>query len=109
MAGQIVMEGFLNLQMKPWLRQLVTRLIAIVPALFVAIQYGEHGTSELLVFSQVILSIQLSFAVIPLIIFTNKRDWMGRFVNSRLLSAVSWVIAAIIVVLNLYLLIDTFT
>ncbi|MCP1383671.1 Nramp family divalent metal transporter [Runella salmonicolor] len=109
MAGQIVMEGFLNLQMKPWLRQLITRLIAIVPALFVAIQYGEHGTSELLVFSQVILSIQLSFAVIPLILFTNKRDWMGRFVNSRLLSTVSWIIAAIIVVLNVYLLIDTFT
>ncbi len=108
MAGQIVMEGFLNIQLRPWLRQLITRLIAIIPALFVAINYGEHGTSELLVFSQVVLSIQLSFAVIPLIIFTSKRDWMGRFANSRFLSVISWVIAAIIVVLNVYLLIDTF-
>ncbi|WP_428653343.1 Nramp family divalent metal transporter [Runella sp.] len=108
MAGQIVMEGFLNLQMKPWVRQLFTRLIAIIPALFVAINYGEHGTSELLVFSQVVLSVQLSFAVIPLILFTNKSDWMGRFVNSRLLSTISWTIAAIIVALNVYLLVDTF-
>ncbi|MFN4146831.1 MAG: Nramp family divalent metal transporter [Runella sp.] len=107
LAGQIVMEGFLNLQIKPWLRQLITRLIAIVPALFVAIYYGERGTSELLVFSQVILSVQLSFAVIPLILFTSKKDWMGRFVNSRILTAVSWVIAIIILVLNLYLLLDT--
>lgn len=107
LAGQIVMEGFLDIQLKPWLRQLITRLIAIVPALFVAIYYGEHGSSELLVFSQVILSAQLSFAVIPLILFTNKKDWMGRFVNSRLLSGISWVIAAVIVVLNIYLLVDT--
>ena len=82
LAGQIVMEGFLNIQLKQWLRQLITRLIAIIPALFVAVQYGEHGSSELLVFSQVVLSAQLSFAVIPLILFTSKRDWMGRFVNS---------------------------
>ncbi|MFN8345463.1 MAG: Nramp family divalent metal transporter [Spirosomataceae bacterium] len=107
LAGQIVMEGFLNLQLKPWLRQLITRLLAIIPALFVAVQYGEQGSSELLVFSQVVLSAQLSFAVIPLVLFTGKRDWMGRFANSRLLSAVSWAIAAVIVGLNIYLLIDT--
>jgi len=107
LAGQIVMEGFLNLTLKPWLRQLITRLIAIVPALFVAIYYGEHGTSELLVLSQVVLSIQLSFAVIPLILFTSKKDWMGTFVNSKWLSGISWAIAVIIVVLNLYLLFDT--
>jgi manganese transport protein len=107
LAGQIVMEGFLNIQLKPWLRQLITRLIAIVPALFVAMQYGEQGSSELLVFSQVILSAQLSFAVIPLILFTSKTDWMGRFVNSRLLTGISWVIAAVIVGLNIYLLVDT--
>jgi manganese transport protein len=108
LAGQIVMEGFLNIQLKQWLRQLITRLIAIIPALFVAVQYGEHGSSELLVFSQVVLSAQLSFAVIPLILFTSKRDWMGRFVNSRLLTIVSWAIAVIIVGLNIYLLVDTF-
>ena len=108
LAGQIVMEGFLNIQLKQWVRQLITRLIAIIPALFVAIQYGEHGSSELLVFSQVILSAQLSFAAIPLIIFTSKSDWMGRFVNSRLLILVSWAIAVVIVGLNIYLLVDTF-
>jgi len=109
LAGQIVMEGFLDIQLKPWLRQLITRLIAIVPALFVAIYYGEHGSSELLVFSQVVLSVQLSFAVIPLIMFTNKKDWMERFANSRLLSVISWVIASVIVALNVYLLVNTLT
>lgn len=104
LAGQIVMEGFLNLQMKPWLRQLITRLIAIVPALFVSIQYGEHGSSELLVLSQVVLSVQLSFAVIPLVVFTAKKDWMGRFVNARWLTVLSWGIATIIVALNLFML-----
>lgn len=104
LAGQIVMEGFLDLRMKPWLRQLLTRLIAIVPALIVAIKYGEHGTSELLVFSQVILSVQLSFAVVPLIIFTSKTSWMANFTNSRILSIVSWLVAIVIILLNIYLL-----
>jgi manganese transport protein len=104
LAGQIVMEGFLNLQMKPWLRQLITRLIAIVPALFVSINYGEHGSSELLVLSQVVLSVQLSFAVVPLILFTSKKDWMGRFVNARWLTVLSWGIALIIITLNLFML-----
>jgi manganese transport protein len=104
LAGQIVMEGFLHIHLKPWLRQLITRLIALVPALFVAIYYGNHGTSELLVFSQVVLSVQLSFAVVPLIFFTNKGDLMGRFVNSKALSIVSWLIATVIIILNVYLL-----
>ncbi|WP_338876695.1 Nramp family divalent metal transporter [Spirosoma sp. SC4-14] len=107
LAGQIVMEGFLNLSVKPWLRRLITRLVAIVPALVVAILYGEHGTSELLVFSQVILSVQLSFAVVPLVSFTSDKLKMGRFVNPGWLKSVSWVVAVIIIGLNGYLLLDT--
>ncbi|TAE36903.1 MAG: divalent metal cation transporter [Runella slithyformis] len=102
LAGQIVMEGFLDLKIKPWLRQLITRLIAIVPALFVAIKYGQHGSSELLVLSQVVLSFQLSFAVLPLIWFTSKRDWMGRFTNSPLLQVLSWVVGLLIAFLNIW-------
>ncbi|WP_207504831.1 Nramp family divalent metal transporter [Telluribacter humicola] len=108
LAGQIVMEGFLNLRLKPWLRRLITRLIAIVPALVVAILYGERGATELLVLSQVILSLQLSFAVVPLVMFTSNKGLMGRFANSRALTALSWVIALIIMILNGYLLLDTF-
>jgi len=108
LAGQIVMEGFLNLRLKPWLRRLITRLIAIVPALTVAILYGENGAAELLVLSQVILSMQLSFAVIPLIMFTSDRTKMGPFANTRRLNVISWLVAAIILILNAYLLWDTF-
>ncbi|WP_373330801.1 Nramp family divalent metal transporter [Salmonirosea aquatica] len=108
LAGQIVMEGFLNLRLKPWLRRLITRLIAIVPALVVAILYGEEGAAELLVLSQVILSMQLSFAVIPLIMFTSDRAKMGAFANTRWMKVISWVVAAIILTLNAYLLWDTF-
>ncbi|GAB3327398.1 Nramp family divalent metal transporter [Larkinella ripae] len=107
LAGQIVMEGFLNIRLKPWLRRLITRLIAIVPALIVTILYGEHGTSELLVFSQVILSIQLSFAVVPLVLFTSDKFKMGSFVNPRWLTAVSWAVAGLIIVLNIVLLVGT--
>ncbi len=107
LAGQIVMEGFINLRVKPWLRRLITRLVAIVPALVVAILYGEHGTSELLVFSQVILSLQLSFAVVPLVSFTNDKAKMGRFVNPAWIKALSWVVAVLIIGLNGYLLWDT--
>ncbi len=107
LAGQIVMEGFINLRVKPWLRRLITRLVAIVPALVVAILYGEHGTSELLVFSQVILSLQLSFAVVPLVSFTNDKAKMGRFVNPVWIKALSWVVAVLIICLNGYLLWDT--
>ncbi|MBN8823649.1 MULTISPECIES: Nramp family divalent metal transporter [unclassified Spirosoma] len=109
LAGQIVMEGFLNLRLKPWVRRLVTRLVAIIPALIVAILYGERGTAELLVLSQVILSLQLSFAVIPLVQFTSDKTKMGRFVNPSWLKILSWAVALIIMGLNGYLLWDTLT
>lgn len=109
LAGQIVMEGFLNIRLKPWVRRLLTRGIAIVPALIVSSLYGERGTAELLVLSQVILSLQLSFAVVPLVFFTSNSHIMGRFANSRALTAISWVIALIIIGLNGYLLFNTFT
>jgi len=83
LAGQIVMEGFLNIRIRPWLRRLITRLIAIVPAAVTAIFFGEHGTAQLLILSQVILSLQLSFAVFPLVLFTSDRLKMGEFVNPR--------------------------
>jgi manganese transport protein len=108
MAGQIVMEGFLDLKIEKWLRQLVTRLIAIIPALFVTIMYGERGTSELLVLSQVVLSLQLSFAVVPLVWFTSQSSKMGQFANSKFLTVISWAITLIIITLNVYLLVDTF-
>jgi len=108
LAGQIVMEGFLNFRLKPWLRRLITRLIAIIPALIVTLISGEKGTGELLVLSQVILSMQLSFAVVPLVLFTGSKDKMGEFVNRNWLKVTSWIIASIIIGLNLYLLYDTF-
>ena len=108
LAGQIVMEGFLNIRLKPWLRRLITRLIAIVPAFIITILYGEKGTTSLLVLSQVILSMQLSFAVIPLILFTNSKQKMGSFANTPLLKYTAWIVATIILVLNLYLLYDYF-
>jgi manganese transport protein len=108
LAGQIVMEGFLHIRLKPWLRRLITRMIAIIPAFIVTLLMGEHGTASLLVLSQVILSMQLSFAVIPLILFTNNKQKMGSFANKPFLKCTAWVAAAIILVLNLYLLYDTF-
>ncbi len=107
LAGQIVMEGFLNIRLKPWIRRLITRAIAIVPAFFVTLLYGEKGIAGLLVLSQVILSMQLSFAVIPLIMFTNDKAKMGIFVNSTSTKVVVWIVAGIILSLNIYLLIDT--
>jgi manganese transport protein len=107
LAGQIVMEGFLNIRLRPWLRRLITRLIAIVPAVIVTALYGESGTAKLLVLSQVILSMQLSFAVIPLIIFTCDREKMGRFVTKGWIKILAWITAAIIVSLNAKLLLDT--
>ena len=107
LAGQIVMEGFLDLRLRPWLRRLVTRLIAIVPAAIVAAVSGPRGIGELLILSQVILSLQLSFAVVPLVRFTNDREKMGRFVNSSRLKTVAWVVTALILVLNAYLLVVT--
>ena len=107
LAGQIVMEGFLNLRMRPWLRRLVTRLIAIVPAVIVAAVYGDRGVGQLLIVSQVVLSLQLSFAVIPLVQFTSDPAKMGPFVNSPMLRRVAWSAAALIAVLNGILLVQT--
>lgn len=108
-AGQIVMEGFLNIKLKPWLRRLVTRLIAVIPAFMVALWYGEKGTSELLIFSQVILSMQLSFAVIPLVVFTNDSLKMGEFRNKKPLTIFAWMISITIIILNIYLIYQTFS
>jgi len=107
LAGQIVMEGFLNLRIRPWLRRLITRAIAIVPAAFVAIYYGASGTARLLVFSQVVLSLQLSFAVFPLVRFTSDKLKMGDFVNSTLLRIASYMVAGVIAALNVWLLFQT--
>ena len=106
LAGQIVMEGFLRLRIPNWARRLITRGIAIVPVVVVTAFYGESGTAELLVFSQVILSMQLPFAVIPLVLFLSNRRKMGRFVIPRPFAALSWVVAGIIVALNVKLLFD---
>lgn len=107
LAGQIVMEGFLHLRLPTWARRLVTRGIAIVPVVVVTWIYGERGTGQLLVLSQVILSMQLPFAVIPLVRFVSDRRKMGDFVISRSVAVVAWLIAGVIVILNLKLLYDT--
>ena len=108
LAGQVVMEGFLHIKLRPWLRRLVTRLLAVVPAFIVALYYGEKGTGQLLVLSQVILSLQLSFAVIPLVLFTSDKLKMGVFVNRPWLRVTAWVVAGIILALNAFLLYQTF-
>ena len=108
LAGQIVMEGFLNIRLAPWLRRLITRLIAIVPAVFVIGYFGEDKTTDLLIWSQVILSMQLSFAVIPLLVFTGCREKMGKFVNPLWIKILAWTSASVIGVLNLKLLFDKF-
>lgn len=101
LAGQIVMEGFLDLRLKPWVRRLLTRGIAIIPAIICVIIYGESGLARLLILSQVILSLQLGFAVVPLVIFTGDRRKMGKFVNSRWIKVLAWICTAIILVLNI--------
>jgi manganese transport protein len=108
LAGQIVMEGFLNIRLRPWLRRLITRAIAIVPAVVVIGVFGEEKTTDLLIWSQVILSMQLSFAVIPLVQFTNERSKMGEFANPLWIKLLAWPVAFLIVVLNLKLLFDFF-
>jgi manganese transport protein len=108
LAGQIVMEGFLNIRLRPWMRRLITRSIAIIPAMVVAILFGHKGMGNLLILSQVILSLQLSFAVVPLVVFTSDKLKMGTFVNSVGVKITAWIVTAVIVVLNLYLLIQTF-
>ncbi|WP_185853598.1 Nramp family divalent metal transporter [Blattabacterium cuenoti] len=108
LAGQIVMEGFLNIRFKPWIRRLITRLIAIVPAMIASIVYGEKGTAELLIISQIILSIQLSFAIVPLVYFTGDSKKMGPFVNGPILKISAWLITIIVIFLNLFLLYNIF-
>jgi manganese transport protein len=108
LAGQIVMEGFLNIRLRPWLRRLITRAIAIVPAAIVAILYGEGGTAKLLVLSQVVLSMQLSFAVFPLVTFTSDKLKMGEFVNPAWLKVLAYAVAVIIAALNIWLLYQFF-
>ncbi len=107
LAGQIVMEGFLNLRLRPWLRRLITRAVAIVPAALTAIFFGESGTAQLLILSQVILSLQLSFAVIPLVQFTSDRAKMGEFRNPPWLRWLAYLVAVVIVLLNVWLLVQT--
>lgn len=108
LAGQIVMEGFLNFRIKPWLRRLITRLIAIIPAILVIGIFGEGKTTELLVASQVVLSMQLGFAVWPLMRFTGEKRKMGEFANPIWIKILGWTTAIIIISLNLKLLFDTF-
>jgi manganese transport protein len=106
LAGQIVMEGYLNLRIRPWLRRLITRLLAVIPAVFVIIQYGEHSVTALLVLSQVILSLQLPFAIIPLIHAVADKRRMGEFSIGKRLQGLAWLVAIVIVVLNIKLILD---
>src|SRR3989442_2611123 len=108
LAGQIVMEGFLNFRITPWLRRLITRLIAIVPAVFIIGIFGEGKTTELLVASQVVLSMQLGFAVWPLLRFTGEKAKMGEFANRLWVKILGWTAAGVIIVLNVKLLFDIF-
>jgi manganese transport protein len=109
MAGQVVMEGFLGLRLRPWVRRLLTRGLALIPAVVVAVLYGETGTAQLLVLSQVVLSMQLPFAVIPLVVFTSDRRLMGALAIGRPAAALAWGVAAVIVALNAKLLWDVVT
>ena len=109
LAGQIVMEGFINLRIQPWLRRLITRLVAVIPAAIVCIVAGEQGIEKLLVLSQVILSMQLSFAVFPLVLFTGERAKMGEFVNPLWVKVLAWTVALIIAGLNIWYLITIVT
>ena len=104
LAGQIVMEGFINLRIRPWLRRLITRLVAIIPAIAVVYAYGERGTGPLIILSQVVLSLQLPFAVFPLVMFTSDPHKMGPFVTPRWMRALAWVVAVAIALLNVWLL-----
>ncbi len=106
LAGQIVMEGFLDLRLRPWIRRLITRLIAVVPAVVVIVLMGDEGTYRLLILSQVILSLQLPFAIVPLIKFTSDKVQMGEFTNPVWLKTVSWATAAVIIGLNAQLVVE---
>jgi manganese transport protein len=106
LAGQIIMEGYLSLRINPWVRRLITRLLAIIPALIIIIIYGEERVDALLVLSQVILSLQLGFAIIPLIHFVSDKKTMGNFVITPITKIAAWIIASILVFLNLKMLIN---
>jgi manganese transport protein len=108
LAGQVVMEGFIHLKLSPWLRRLITRTLAIIPTIIVVAVTGEQGTEKLLILSQVILSLQLSFAVVPLVIFTGSRKRMGEFVNAPWLKALAWSTAVLIAGLNGWFLVQIF-
>jgi len=107
LAGQIVMEGFLQFRLPSWLRRLITRLLAVIPALIAIIIFGENSTTRLIILSQVILGLQLPFAVIPLVMFTSNRNLMGEFVNPLWLKSLAWLVAIIIVGLNVWLLLQS--
>jgi manganese transport protein len=109
LAGQIVMEGFLHLRLPPVLRRLITRLLAIIPAVIVTALMGENGTAQLIILSQVILSMQLSFAVIPLVLFTSDKTKMGEFVNPRWIKICGWTLGIVIAMLNAFLIWQIFT
>jgi manganese transport protein len=106
LAGQIVMEGFLNLRLRPWLRRLVTRAAAIVPALVVVVVSGDRGAGSLIVLSQVVLSLQLPFAIFPLVLFVSDRNVMGRLAIGMGLKLLAWPAAILIAGLNLWLLVQ---
>lgn len=103
LTGQIVMEGFIHLRISPWLRRLITRFIAVIPAFIVTWVAGEKGTGDLLLWSQVILSLQLPFAIVPLVLFTSNKEKMGEFVNSKWVTILAWIVTVIIIVLNIFL------
>jgi manganese transport protein len=107
LAGQVVMEGFVHLKVSPWLRRLITRSLAIIPTILVVAINGERGTEKLLILSQVILSLQLSFAVVPLVLFTGDRKKMGTFANAPWLQVLAWSTAVLIAGLNAWLLVQT--
>ena len=109
LSGQIVMEGFIHLRVKPWVRRIITRLLAVIPVFIVTIIAGENGTANLLILSQVILSMQLPFALVPLVLFTSNKQKMGIFVNSTWVKTVAWTATVVIICLNIYLVIYTLT
>jgi manganese transport protein len=106
LTGQITMEGFVNIRLRPWLRRLITRLLAVIPAVICVLLYGEHGTTRLLILSQVVLSLQLPFAVIPLVMFVSDRSKMGVFAIPLWIKSLAWLVAGTIVMLNAKLLYD---
>ncbi|WP_313468864.1 Nramp family divalent metal transporter, partial [Carnobacterium sp.] len=107
LSGQIVMEGFIHLRVKPWVRRVITRLIAVIPVFIVTLIAGENGTAELLILSQVILSMQLPFALVPLVLFTSDKHKMGSFVNSKWVKVIAWIATVVIIFLNVYLVVYT--